>query len=205
MTAGRARFARAGERWWLSWVAMIDILLGRKRPALQAYERILGLRPRGTTALTTVGNLRAELGDVEGAIAAFRGLTTMHPKHPEGWFNLGYLLEKKGELDEAETCFRRAVDLKPSLDVAWYGLGLALIRQRRLDEAVAPLKRNTELQPFSPYGWFQLAMTYHHLGRSAEARRIYESLRKFEPRYAATLLRDMETTTPASPRSAACP
>ena len=67
------------------------------------------------------------------------------------------------------------------------------------------LKRNTQLQPFSPYGWYQLAMTYHHLGHTAEARRIHDSLRKFEPRYAATLLRDMQNTTPASPRSEPCP
>jgi hypothetical protein len=60
------------------------------------------------------------------------------------------------------------------------------------------LKKNTKLQPFSPYGWYQLGMTYHHLGESGEAWRTYEHLKSFEPRYAATLKRDMESTPPRS-------
>ena len=64
----------------------------------------------------------------------------------------------------------------------------------RLEEAVPVLEKNTELQPFSPYGFYQLGMTYHHLGRSDDAWRIVEKLKHFEPRYAATLKRDIEGT-----------
>ena len=56
------------------------------------------------------------------------------------------------------------------------------------------LKKNTELQPFSPYGFYQLGMTYHHLGASGDAWRTVERLRQFEPKYAATLKRDIENT-----------
>ena len=38
------------------------------------------------------------------------------------------------------------------------------------------LQRNIKLQPFSPYGYYQLGMTYHHLGRSVEAWKMYEKL-----------------------------
>jgi hypothetical protein len=37
-------------------------------------------------------------------------------------------------------------------------------------------------------------MTYHHLGRNGEAWRVVEKLKQFEPRYAATLKRDIENT-----------
>jgi hypothetical protein len=37
-------------------------------------------------------------------------------------------------------------------------------------------------------------MTYHHLGESGEAWRTYEQLKTFEPKYAATLKRDLEST-----------
>jgi len=37
-------------------------------------------------------------------------------------------------------------------------------------------------------------MTYHHLGESGEAWRIHEQLKGFEPRFAATLKRDMDNT-----------
>ena len=39
-------------------------------------------------------------------------------------------------------------------------------------------------------------MTYHHLGRSEEAWKMYEKLTQFEPKYAATLKRDLEQTNP---------
>jgi len=42
-------------------------------------------------------------------------------------------------------------------------------------------------------------MTHHHLGEPEEAGRVYEKLKTFEPRYAATLKRDIERT----PRHAA--
>ena len=39
-------------------------------------------------------------------------------------------------------------------------------------------------------------MTYHHLGNAAEAGKIHDELQKFEPKYAATLKRDMARTVP---------
>jgi tetratricopeptide (TPR) repeat protein len=121
------------------------------------------------------------------------------PDNAEAWFNLGYIHESREDLADAERCFRRALALNPKIDRAWYGLGLTLIRAGRLGEAVEALKKNIELQPFSPYGYYQLGMTYHHLGQRDEALRIEEKLRRFEPKFAATLKRDIEQTAPAAP------
>jgi Flp pilus assembly protein TadD len=201
--AGMSPLARAARRAGLELVATLHVVLGRKRRALETYERILAFDPGHATTLAVIGNLRAETGDLPGAVATFRRLVTLHPSG-EAWFNLGFLLEKLDTIAEAEACFRRAVALQPSLDRAWYGLGLALIRDGRLGQAVEALRRTTELQPFSPYGWYQLGMTYHHLGESAKARRIHEELRKFEPRYAATLLRDMEQSARTQRKEEPC-
>lgn len=183
-------------RGWLNTQANIALLVGMKRRALDLYRQMVRLNSSDLIARATVGNLLAQLGDVDGAIAEFRALLEADPRHADAWFNLGYLLEGRDALDEAERAFRRAVELNPSIDRAWYGLGLVLIRTDRLREAVEALKRNTKLQPFSPYGWYQLGMTYHHLGESAEAWRIHGHLKSFEPRFAATLKRDIEATPP---------
>lgn len=183
---------RIFTRLWLEVVANLAVLLGRKRRALEIYRQIAALNPRDLKARSTLGNLLAQLGQVDAAIAEFRQLVTLAAGDADAWFNLGYLLESRDGLAEAERAFRRAVELRPKHDRAWYGLGLVLIRTARLREAVEALKENTKLQPFSPYGWYQLGMTYHHLGESGDAWRMYEHLRTFEPRYAATLKRDME-------------
>ncbi|MEW5881476.1 MAG: tetratricopeptide repeat protein [Pseudomonadota bacterium] len=185
-------------RWWLANRASLAVLLKRNATAIECYRQIVALDPRDENARAALGNLLMEAGDVAGAIREFLHIVEMNPRNAEAWFNLGYIYEQRDDLANAERCFREAIAIKPSIDRAWYGLGLVLIRAQRLTEAVEALKRNTELQPFSPYGWYQLAMTHHHLGESDKAARVYEELKKFEPRYAATLRRDMERTPPVA-------
>jgi hypothetical protein len=52
----------------------------------------------------------------------------------------------------------------------------------------------------APYGYYQLGMTYHHLGRSDEACAGLEQLAGFEPKFSATLKRDIEQTRRAASR-----
>lgn len=190
---------------WLTWLwerqrAYFATLLGRKRVALEAYRRLAALNPEDRIAWSTVGNLQMEAGDAAGAARTFEALLAHHPDDAESWFNLGYIYEHGGRIEDAARCFRQAIALKPSIDRAWYGLALVLIRSGRLREAVEALKKNIELQPFSPYGYYQLGMTYHHLGEAGDAWRVYEKLKTFEPKYAATLKRDIENTVPHGER-----
>jgi tetratricopeptide (TPR) repeat protein len=191
-------------RWWLAAMASVAVFIGAKKRALELYAEIVALDPANLDARATLGNLHAERGDCAAAVAEFEQLVRAHPDHADSWFNLGFLYEQEERLDDAEGCFRRACQLNPQHDRAWYGLGLALIRCGRLGEAVDALKANIKLQPFSPYGYYQLAMTQHHLGSSGEAWRVYEQLKGFEPRYAATLKRDIEST-PSRARAQGAP
>lgn len=191
-----ALVTRWTTKWWLFRRAHTALLFKRDPRAIEVFREILRVDPADAYARSVLGNLYAKTGDPTAAIHEFTELVARHPQHAEGWFNLGFIHDQRDELIEAERCFRRAVDLSPSLDRAWYGLGLVLIREGRLNEAVAALKRNIKLQHFSPYGYYQLGMTYHHLGRSEEAWRTYQELTQFEPKYAATLKRDLEQTVP---------
>jgi tetratricopeptide (TPR) repeat protein len=183
-------------RWWINQRANVAVLFKRNRAAIGCYRALVALEPADEVARSTLGNLLMETGDPLGAAEAFEKLLAINPGNAEAWFNLGYVYEQLERLADAEHCFRRAVALQPSIDRAWYGLGLVLIRGGRLREAIEALKKNVKLQPFSPYGFYQLAMTHHHLGEAEEARRIHDHLKTFEPRYAATLKRDMENTPP---------
>lgn len=187
--------------WWLNRRANTALIFKRPVQAIEAYREMLAVDPTYDLARIMLGNLLAEAGDLAGAQRELERLTQVSPDNADGWFNLGFVHDKTDRLDEAERCFRRAVELKPSLDRAWYGLGLVLIRAGRLEEAVDALKRNIKVQPFSPYGYYQLGMTYHHLGRSDEAWKVYEQLKAFEPKFSATLKRDIERTPSHSVQS----
>lgn len=180
--------------WWLNRQANAALIFKRNTQAVEIYRRMLTVDPSYDEARIMLGNLLAEAGDHAGAAQELDRLTQVNPGNADGWFNLGFLHDKADNLAEAERCFRRAVQLKPNLDRAWYGLGLVLIRAGRLEEAVEALKQNIKIQPFSPYGYYQLGMTYHHLGRSDEAAKVVEHLAGFEPKFTATLKRDLEQT-----------
>jgi tetratricopeptide (TPR) repeat protein len=190
--------ARKLVRWWLNNQASAALVLGGKSIARDVYEKMVKLDPNDAIALASVGNLRMEAGDSIGAVSAFVDLVERHPGNADGWFNLGYIYEQRDDVGPAERCLREAVRLDKNLDRAWYGLALVLIRTGRLHEAVDALKINVKLQPMSPYGFYQLGMTQHHLGNAAEARRIVEQLRGFEPKFAATLERDIAATPPSA-------
>jgi tetratricopeptide (TPR) repeat protein len=183
-------------RWRLGTIAYFAVLFNRTAAAIGAYHQLVNLAPRDRKLRSALGNLYAESGDLDGAVREFEDLVALAPSVADAWFNLGFLHDKREELEPAERCFRRAIDLKPTLDRAWYGLGLVLIRSGRLEEAIDALRRNIKLQPYSPYGYYQLGMTYHHLGRSDEAWKVYEQLAGFEPKYSATLKRDLQNTQP---------
>lgn len=172
------------------------ITFKRYPDAIDACRQILALRPDDKRARAVIGNLYAEAGDLEAAVQEFKRLVEIDPTQADAWFNLGFLHEKRDELTPAERCFRKAVELRPTLDRAWYGLGLVLVRDGRLEEAIGAFQRNVKLQPFSPYGFYQLAMTHHHLGQSAAAWQVHEQLAGFEPKFSATLKRDLEQTAP---------
>jgi tetratricopeptide (TPR) repeat protein len=186
--------ARKVTVWWLHRRANTALIFKRNQQAIEAYREMCAVDPGNEYALLMIGNLLAESGDHAGAIAELKRLTQLNPSCADAWFNLAFLQDKADELAEAERSFRRAIELKPTLDRAWYGLGLVLIREGRLDEAVDALKHNIKLQPFSPYGYYQLGMTYHHLGRSEDAWKVHAQLAGFEPKFSATLKRDLERT-----------
>lgn len=186
--------ARRLTVWWLHRRANTALIFKRTEQAIRAYREMVAVDPGNQFARIMLGNLLMEAGDHEGAAAELQRLVETNPGNADGWFNLGFLHDKADRLADAEGCFRRAVELKKSLDRAWYGLGLVLIREGRLEEAVDALKQNIKLQPFNPYGYYQLGMTYHHLGLSDEAWKVHAQLAGFEPKFSATLKRDLEQT-----------
>ena len=180
--------------WWLNRQANTALIFKRNAQAIATYRRMLAFDPSYDEARIMLGNLLSEAGDHIGAARELERLTEVSPNNADGWFNLGFLYDKADNIAGAERCFRHALRLKPTLDRAWYGLGLVLIRDGRLEEAVEALKQNITLQPFSPYGYYQLGMTYHHLARNEDARKVHAQLEGFEPKFSATLKRDLERT-----------
>ena len=181
----------SAPRWVVRWQVRGLLLLGCQQQALERLTRALERDPVDAWALATMAHVWAALGEKPAALRLLAQWVAVKPDQAAGWFNFGFLSEEQGLLEQAEDAFQRAVAIDPQFDRAWYGLALCLIRQRRFDEAIAALRKNTELQPMSPFGWYQLARVHALRQEPEEATKIIRHLRRFEPKVAAQLEREM--------------
>ncbi|MEP6587397.1 MAG: tetratricopeptide repeat protein [Polaromonas sp.] len=174
--------------------ALVLLALGRRLDALSRFDRMLRRLPMDRYALASRAHVLVQLNRLDDSIASLQQLTCLTGRQAQqaaAWFNLGYVLQQAGRHEQARLAFENAIGHHPGMDRAWYGLALALIHQRQFHAAKQALKKNTALQPMSPYGWYRLAEVHLALDEPEKARKVMDQLRRFEPRVAARLERDI--------------
>ena len=177
--------------------AMVQLAFGHPVGALAKFDQMVTGWPLDRYALASRAHVLIQLNRLEASIASQRQLICLPGSHAQlavAWFNLGYLLQQAGQHDEARPAFEKATEFNPGMDRAWYGLAMVLIHQEQFHEAKLALEKNTALQPMSPYGWYRLAEVNLALGEPEKSRKVIDHLRRFEPRVAAQLERDMGRT-----------
>ena len=175
-------------------LALVALTFGHRPGALAKFDQMLVLCPLDRYALASRAHLLAQTNHFDEAIASQQQLSGLEGppwQLAPVWFNLGYLLQQAGRHEEARPAFEKATEYDPSMDRAWYGLALVLIYQQQFQKARQALKRNTALQPMSPYGWYRLAEVHLALGEPEKTRKVIAHLRRFEPKVAAQLERDI--------------
>ena len=174
--------------------AMLQLTFSHRAGALARFDRMLMLWPLDRYALASRAHVLVQLNRLDESIASQQQLTRLAGPQSQlaaAWFNLGYILQQAGRHEEARPAFEKATEHAPCMDRAWYGLALVLIHQQQFHEAKQALKKNTALQPMSPYGWYRLAEVNLALGEPEKARKVIDRLRRFEPKVAAQLERDI--------------
>ncbi|HEY4057574.1 MAG TPA: tetratricopeptide repeat protein [Kofleriaceae bacterium] len=90
--------------------------------AIEAYRRVLRLRPETTEAWINLGRLFAESGDATAANDCFKSAVELDPADATAYYNLGVLAQDAGKEEEAIALYRRALELDPRLAEAHYNL-----------------------------------------------------------------------------------
>lgn len=86
---------------------------GRHAEAEDTYRRALAAHPDDATLASQLGELKGDLGDIEGALALLRRATELAPDDPAAWLRLGILFDKQARHEEALAAGRRVVALDP--------------------------------------------------------------------------------------------
>src|SRR5438105_3368848 len=95
--------------------------------AEQLYREILQADPNQVEALSLLGLILQDRGQLEEAIALLSRAIEIDPGFPEAHANLARGLSFRGDAEAAADAARRATELDPDLGEGWLQLGRALL------------------------------------------------------------------------------
>jgi tetratricopeptide (TPR) repeat protein len=90
--------------------------------AIEAYQKVLHLRPDSSEALINIGRIHAESGEVAQAADCFTRALEIDPRDATAVYNLGVVAQDTGNDEEAVRLYRGALELDPHLAEAHYNL-----------------------------------------------------------------------------------
>ncbi|MFQ5890223.1 MAG: tetratricopeptide repeat protein [Gemmatimonadota bacterium] len=105
---------------------------GRPEEAVPHIAEALELDPGSAEAWRVAGNVRSDLGQVDGATEAYRRAILLDEMDAWAMNNLGLLLIRQRRFEEALGPLARASELRGEIGVFWNNLGVALERTGHL-------------------------------------------------------------------------
>jgi tetratricopeptide (TPR) repeat protein len=141
-----------------------------------SYRRALQLKPDYPTANQWYGELLFHTARLNESLNQIQKAVDLDPLAPINGSAIGYVLLLRGEYDRAVAETRKGIQLAPSLGLHHSLLSQALLWSGHLKEGVAEAEASVRLDPDLALRRGQLANAYAMAGRTAEARRIVDSL-----------------------------
>jgi superkiller protein 3 len=145
------------------------------------YQAVLDIDPQYAPALTNLGVVAYQTGDLDQAISLFQQALAIEPEDTETIYLLGAAYLNQDRRDEARAQFERAIELDPELAPAHIGLGNIHLLDKDYERAVAALQRALELAPDSPEALFALGKTYAAMGRCDDAVPAFQQFLQLNP------------------------
>ena len=143
--------------------------LNRKEQALEAFQKVVNLRPLGAGGLNNLGIALCDLDHGQEALKTFSTAIALNPKYSEAHFNRGNTLLKMERFVCAIKSFKTAIAIKNNYPKAHNNLGVAYHKNGEFQKAVKALESALLLFPAYPEALNNLANAFEDLGRLEEA------------------------------------
>jgi tetratricopeptide (TPR) repeat protein len=88
--------------------------------SMQAYQRVLDIRPLDAQAWNNLGIDLGLLGRYNDAMGAFNNATSLNKSYAEAWFNMGVIFDLQEDYPSAIQAYSRATQINPSYEKALY-------------------------------------------------------------------------------------
>jgi tetratricopeptide (TPR) repeat protein len=166
-------------------VALIHKDSGNLVKALEAYTRVLEIRPNDIECLNNRGNIFRELSlfekaylDLNKANEVIGNDVTINSDTLEPWviyLNLGNVLILKGRYEEANIFFDKGLALKPASFELQRSKGVVLFHLAQYQEATNHYHKALEIKPHDIEIQLDIALAYLSMGDYDEGLKRYES------------------------------
>jgi TolB-like protein/Flp pilus assembly protein TadD len=145
--------------------------------AAPEFERALALAPGDSTVQARYSGFAMNMGHADAAVKAARRAVTLDPENVEAYVRLGQILESARRYDEAFIVLNNAQARYPESVFIRSKLANLLIATGNNDRARKLCETLPTLDPDGDIRSMCLALTYHALGRPADAERELERLK----------------------------
>jgi protein O-mannosyl-transferase len=154
------------------------------------WTRALSVTSDNDVALTNLGTLLMERGQLDDALSYFQKALAVRSGSEHRHYNLslalihdstGNVLARKGRLDDAIVHFRQAIQLRPDFPDAHYNLGIALFQKEDLDGSIAEWRTTLSIHPYDAGVHTSLGNAFVQKGLLREAADHYEKALQSEP------------------------
>lgn len=156
------------------------IRTGRFDQAIDLLTEVLADDPSNAQALLNIGIAYTEAGRNDSAIQALTYYVEQDDSNDEAWEALGCAYLRKDEYHQAEQCLDRARTINPQNASVLRNLSVLLSQTGRGRASFMTLKKAYEINPNDYLTTFALGTAYRHLGRTEEARKLFERLQTFD-------------------------
>ena len=175
---------RPKSKVWIDHAAsVIEELTAPPKPEGGLVDAVVKPTPPSPAAPAYLeAQLLRDRGHIEESIVKFKQAIALDPRHSAARTALGELLLKIRRDDEAIVVLRAAVDKNPTYSLAWYDLAFGLRARGQHVAAVDAYEHYIKLKPGDPDPYYGLGRSLQHLGRTADARRAFETYLSLEKR-----------------------
>jgi Tfp pilus assembly protein PilF len=168
----------------LSLLAATSIQIPCWQDTRTVFERARAVTQNNYLAVTMLGTMRADEGDLNGAMELYREALRDKANYAEAHFFLARALDQQGKTGQARMEYATALRLNPFFQQAHIFLGLLLAREKEYEQAGAQYEAVLKINPQSAVAHNDLARLWQTQGRLDESIRHYAAALQFDPNLA---------------------
>ena len=121
--------------------------IGKLDQAINAFRRMLFIKPNSAEAYNNMGNALRLQGKLEEAILAYNNALSIRPHYAEAHSNLGISFTDQGKLERAIASCKDALAINPDFAEAYNNMGVSLKEQGKFEKAIEAYNKALSIKP----------------------------------------------------------